>query len=185
VVSFGQGCEGEPLLQAKTLEASIRMMRKATTRGTINLNTNGSLPLQVEKLCRAGLQSIRVSMNSARPQFYDRYFRPQGYTFEDAKSSLLTVKANGGFASINYFVLPGFTDQQTEWEALRKLVSETGLDLIQMRNLNIDPEWYLAEMKSDGREKKIGIRGLVSRLRSEFPNLKLGYFNPPLDPNTD
>ena len=44
VVSFGQGCEGEPLLQAKTLEASISMMRKATGRGTINLNTNGSLP---------------------------------------------------------------------------------------------------------------------------------------------
>lgn len=184
VVSFGQGCEGEPLIQAKTLEASIRMMRKATSRGTINLNTNGSLPLEVEKLCRAGLESIRVSMNSARPQFYDRYFRPQGYTIEDAKRSILTVKANGGFASINYFVLPGFTDQQTEWEALRKLVSETGLDLIQMRNLNIDPEWYLAEMKSDGKEKKLGIRELISRIRREFPDVKLGYFNPPLDPNT-
>ncbi len=181
VVSFGQGCEGEPLLQAATLEASIAMMRKATARGTINLNTNGSFPDEVEKLCRAGLDSIRVSMNSARPGFYHKYFRPRGYTFDDARRSILAVKANGGFASINYFVLPGFTDQETEWEALKELVSETRLDLIQMRNLNIDPEWYMASMGTDPQEETIGVGELISRLKNQFPALRLGYFNPPLD----
>ncbi len=181
VVSFGQGCEGEPLLQAPTLRDAIVMMRKATDRGTINLNTNGSLPDEVDGLCRAGLQSIRVSMNSARPEFYQKYFRPKGYAFEDAKRSIATVKANGGFASINYFVFPGFTDQESEWQALRQLILETRLDLIQMRNLNIDPEWYVSLMKPDIAEKKIGIRELIRRLQHEFPNLRLGYFNPPLD----
>jgi hypothetical protein len=181
VVSFGQGCEGEPLLQAKTLDASISMMRKATSRGTINLNTNGSLPKEVEKLCRAGLQSIRVSMNSARMEYYNRYFRPKGYSFEDAKSSISVVKANGGFASINYFIHPGFTDQQSEWLALKKLISETRLDLIQMRNLNIDPDWYLETLRPDLNERRIGIRHLITRIRDEFPDIRLGYFNPPLD----
>jgi MoaA/NifB/PqqE/SkfB family radical SAM enzyme len=181
VVSFGQGCEGEPLLQAETLDASIRMMRKATSRGTINLNTNGSLPDAVEKLCRAGLQSIRVSMNSARPEYYERYFRPRGYSFEHARRSISVVKTNGGFASINYFVLPGFTDQKSEWNALKKLISETRLDLIQMRNLNIDPDWYLDELRANLSEKKIGIQRLISRIRDEFPEVRLGYFNPPLD----
>ena len=181
VVSFGQGCEGEPLLQAKTLEASIRAMRNATSRGTINLNTNGSLPEAVDMLCGAGLQSIRVSINSARPQYHEKYFRPRGFSFDHARRSLCAVKANGGFASINYFVLPGFTDQEGEWNALRKLISETRLDLIQMRNLNIDPEWYLDRLKPDQSEKKIGIQRLISRIRNEFPDVKLGYFNPPLD----
>ncbi|MGD0397504.1 MAG: radical SAM protein [Syntrophobacteraceae bacterium] len=181
VVSFGQGCEGEPLLQAKTLDASIRMMRKATGRGTINLNTNGSLPDAVEKLCRAGLQSIRVSINSARPEYYERYFRPKGYSFEHARRSISVVKTNGGFASINYFVLPGFTDQQSEWNALRELISETRLDLIQMRNLNIDPDWYLDKLRVNLSEKKIGIQRLISQIRDEFPDVRLGYFNPPLD----
>jgi molybdenum cofactor biosynthesis enzyme MoaA len=180
VVSFGQGCEGEPLLQAATIEASIRMMRRATGRGTINLNTNGSLPEAVERLCRAGLQSIRVSMNSARPEYYERYFRPKGFGFEQARRSISIVKANGGFASINYFVLPGFTDQVSEWNALRKLISETRLDLIQMRNLNIDPEWCLDELKVGSGEKKIGIRRLILQIRDEFPDVKLGYFNPAL-----
>ncbi len=181
VVSFGQGCEGEPLLQSKTLEASISMMRKATSRGTINLNTNGSLPEEVEKLCRAGLQSIRVSMNSARPEYYHKYFRPKGYDFEHARRSISVVKANGGFASINYFILPGFTDQETEWNALKALISETHLDLIQMRNLNIDPEWYLDILRPDMSEKKIGVQRLISHIRDEFPDVRLGYFNPPLD----
>jgi pyruvate-formate lyase-activating enzyme len=181
VVSFGQGCEGEPLLQAKTLEAAIRMIRGATSRGTINLNTNGSLPEAVEKLCRAGLQSIRVSMNSARPEYYQKYFRPKGFSFEDARRSISVVKANGGFASINYFVLPGFTDQESEWLCLKKLIAETGLDLIQMRNLNIDPEWYLDILKPDLREKKLGMSRLLSMIRQDFPHVRLGYFNPPLE----
>ncbi|MDR3569557.1 MAG: radical SAM protein [Syntrophobacteraceae bacterium] len=181
VVSFGQGCEGEPLLQAQTLEASIRMIRKATGKGTINLNTNGSIPEAVEKLCRAGLQSIRVSMNSARPQYYEKYFRPKGFSFDEARRSLSVVKANGGFASINYFVLPGFTDQKSEWLSLKKLISETRLDLIQMRNLNIDPEWYLDILKPDLREKKLGAGRLIAMIREEFPSLRLGYFNPSVE----
>lgn len=180
VVSFGQGCEGEPLLQAKTIREAIAMMRQSTSRGTINLNTNGSIPEEVESLCGAGLQSIRVSMNSARPEYYHRYFRPRGFTFGHAVRSIAAVKANGGFASINYFVLPGFTDQQGEWEALRDLIAHTGLDLIQMRNLNIDPEWYLREMGHDPGEPRLGIPTLIARIHDEFPQVKLGYFNPPV-----
>ena len=66
VVSFGQGCEGEPLLQADTIEKAIRLIRKETSNGTVNLNSNASLPEAVERLARAGLDSIRVSLNSAR-----------------------------------------------------------------------------------------------------------------------
>ncbi|MBV5345336.1 MAG: hypothetical protein JZU63_07315, partial [Rhodoferax sp.] len=42
IVSFGQGCEGEPLLQAQTIAQAIRRIRKKTSRGTINLNSNAS-----------------------------------------------------------------------------------------------------------------------------------------------
>jgi len=181
VVSFGQGCEGEPLLQAPTLERAILMMREATRRGTINLNTNGSLPGEVAKLCKAGLDSIRVSLNSSRPEYYHAYFRPRGYTFEDIKGSVKAVKSHGGFASINYFVLPGFTDAQDEFDALCRFIDETHLDLIQMRNLNIDPEWYLQYLDVPPGEKAMGIRRLMDRLKQRFPHLRFGYFNPCLD----
>jgi pyruvate-formate lyase-activating enzyme len=182
VVSFGQGCEGEPLLQAETLVESVRAMRKSTSRGTVNLNTNGSLPEAVDRLCRAGLDSMRVSMNSCRPAHYQAYFRPRGYGFEDLKRSILAMKSHGGFVSINYFVLPGFTDDEEEWQALRQFAQDTRIDLIQMRNLNIDPEWYLRELRVPPGRKALGIRELMDRIRHELPGLRLGYYNPCLDP---
>jgi pyruvate-formate lyase-activating enzyme len=182
VVSFGQGCEGEPLLQAATIAEAIREIRRSTSRGTINLNTNGSLPDKVAALRDAGLDSIRVSMNSCRPKYYNAYFRPRGFTFDDVKSSIKVMKERGRFASINYFVLPGFTDEAEEFESLCRLIEETRLDLIQMRNLNIDPEWYLRDLDSFPK-RMMGIRRLMTELKKRFPHLGFGYFNPFLDPD--
>lgn len=181
VVSFGQGCEGEPLLQAETLRKSIRLMRKSTSRGTINLNSNGSVPEAVARLREEGLDSIRVSLNSCRPECYHAYFRPRGFTFQDARNSIKAMKNGGGFASINYFVFPGFTDSNDEYNALCRLIDETGLDLIQMRNLNIDPEWYISELQIDMTVKTMGIRSLIKRVKERFPGIRFGYFNPCLD----
>ncbi|MBN1834206.1 MAG: radical SAM protein [Spirochaetales bacterium] len=182
VVSFGQGCEGEPLLQTPTILEAVREMRRTTSRGTINMNTNGSLPDCVKRLAQAGLDSIRVSLSSSRPRYYERYYSPRGYRFEDLEESIRGIKAAGGFASLNYFVLPGFTDEAEEMEALAAFIQETGVDLIQMRNLNIDPEWYLAHIRHQPQGRPLGIRGLIERLGERFPRLRFGYYNPCLDP---
>ena len=181
VVSFGQGCEGEPLLQGKTLARAIDIMRRHSGRGTINLNTNGSLPKVVARLRRSGLDSIRVSMNSARADFYHRYYRPRGYSFAALKESLVAMKADGGFASINLLTLPGFTDDEEEVEALLSLIDGTNLDLIQMRNLNIDPEWYLRGIDYRPGGKRLGIPAMMERIRRCHPEVRFGYFNPCLN----
>jgi pyruvate-formate lyase-activating enzyme len=182
VVSYGQGCEGEPLLQTDTIAESIRQMRRAIRRGTINMNTNASLPDAVGLLREAGLDSIRVSLNSCRRSYYHSYYRPKGYGLETVKSSIRIMKSLGGFVSLNYFVLPGFTDERAELEALSELVAETGLDLIQMRNLNIDPEWYLQRIGFEPKGEALGIRRFLQTLGDHFPDLRFGYFNPCLDP---
>ena len=174
IVSFGQGCEGEPLLQWRLLERSIRKLRERTDRGTINLNTNGSFPNRVAKLCDAGLDSVRVTLNSPHLKFYKRYHRPRGYTFGEVVDSLVQAKEKGVYTSINLLVFPGFTDREEEVEGLIELIRETNLDLIQMRNLNIDPDLYLKTM---GRGEGIGISKMVNVLKKEFPSLQFGYFN--------
>src|SRR5438093_2532618 len=40
MVSFGQGCEGEPLLAARTIAEAIAKIRTRTARGIVHLNTN-------------------------------------------------------------------------------------------------------------------------------------------------
>lgn len=181
IVSFGQGCEGEPLLMWRTIAESIKEIRKHTQKGSININTNGSDPEAVKALCEAGLNSIRVSTNSARPEIYTPYYRPNNYRFEDIVESLKVVNSFGGWTSINYFVFPGMTDSIGEYEALRKLVRETGLKMIQWRNFNIDPDWYLGKINVSETGERIGIRKMMNLLREEFPELKFGYFNPSME----
>ncbi|MGE5106018.1 MAG: radical SAM protein, partial [Sphingobacteriales bacterium] len=137
IVSFGQGCEGEPLLMWETIREAIIEIRKHTAKGSININSNGSMPKAVKALCEAGLNSIRVSTNSARKHIYEPYYRPNNYAFEDIVESLKVMTSYGGWTSINYFVFPGMTDSEEEYEALRKLIKETGLKMIQWRNFNI------------------------------------------------
>lgn len=181
IISFGQGCEGEPLLMWETIRESILEIRKHTDRGSININTNGSKPDAVEALCKAGLNSIRVSTNSARKSVYEAYYRPNNYQFEDIIESLKVVRRYNGWTSINYFVFPGMTDSVEEYEALRKIISDTGLNMIQWRNFNIDPDWYLGKIGMTETGECMGIRQMMELIREEFPALKFGYFNPPME----
>jgi pyruvate-formate lyase-activating enzyme len=174
IVSFGQGCEGEPLIQWRLLENSILKLREKTDRGTINLNTNGSFPKRLAKLCDAGLDNVRVTLNSPHLKFYKRYHRPKGYSFGEVVDSLVQSKEKGIYTSINLLVFPGFTDREEEVEGLIKLIRKTDLDLIQMRNLNIDPDLYLKTM---GIGEGIGISKMIDILKKEFPFLQFGYFN--------
>jgi pyruvate-formate lyase-activating enzyme len=181
LISFGQGCEGEPLLMWETIRESIIEIRKHTDKGSININTNGSKPDAVKALCEVGLNSIRVSTNAARKHIYEPYYRPNNYQFEDIIESLKVMRSYGGWASINYFVFPGMTDSVEEYEALRKLIIDTDLNMIQWRNFNIDPDWYMGKIGVNETGEMLGVKQLMSLIAEEFPKVKFGYFNPPIE----
>lgn len=181
IISFGQGCEGEPLLMWETIRDAITEIRKHTQKGSININTNGSKPDAVKALCEAGLNSIRVSTNSVRRGIYMDYYRPNNYDFDNIIESLKVVKSYGGWTSINYFVFPGMTDSVEEYEALRSLIKRTNLNMIQWRNFNIDPDWYLGKLGVTETGERLGVKQLMQAIQEEFPQLKFGYFNPPIE----
>jgi wyosine [tRNA(Phe)-imidazoG37] synthetase (radical SAM superfamily) len=181
LVSFGQGCEGEPLLQGKTLKEAVQLIRGQTGAGTINLNTNGSLPQTIAELRDNGLDSIRVSLNSAREAYYHAYYRPRGYSYADVIDSIRAMKSRGGFVSINLLALPGLTDEKGEVDAIIRLIDATAIDLIQMRNLNIDPEWYLRKIGYRKEGRSIGILEMMKRIHASHPQVNFGYFNPCLN----
>lgn len=181
IVSFGQGCEGEPLLMWETIREAIIEMRKHTDKGSININTNGSKPAAVQALCEAGLNSIRVSTNSVRKHIYESYYLPNNYTFEDIRESVRVVRSYGGWASINYFVFPGMTDSVEEYEALREFIRDTDLTMIQWRNFNIDPDWYMGKIGHYDTGETLGVKQLMELIHEEFPHVRFGYFNPPME----
>ena len=180
VVSFGQGCEGDPLLAAEVIARAIRLIRFKTHRGTINMNTNAGQPDVLQKVIDAGLDSIRVSMNSARAACYQAYFRPKGYGFSKVLKSVDMALRGGLFVAINYLNCPGFTDTVGEIKALEKLLASYPIHMIQWRNLNYDPLRYYKIMQAAADiDTPIGMHNLLERIRREFPRLKFGYFNPP------
>jgi len=180
VVSFGQGCEGDPLLAADVLEPAIRKIRSVTREGTVNLNTNASRPRVLARLLAAGLDSVRISINSIRPECYHAYFRPRDYQFSDVLTSMELVLSHGRHLALNYLNMPGFTDSAEEIAALKALLRRYPLHLIQWRNLNFDPRRYQRAMAAAASSSKpLGMERLVQELRRGFPGLRHGYFNPP------
>ncbi len=177
MVSFGQGCEGEPLLRAPVLAEAIRAIRARTARGSVNVNTNGSRPEALALLLDAGLDACRVSLNSASPDLYAAYYRPRGYGRAEVVRSMRLARERGAYLALNLFTFPGVTDREEEAERLFRLVAEVGADMVQTRSLALDPDVYMTLARDHGgRGRPIGIRALVAGLKAARPGLVVGNF---------
>lgn len=178
IFSFGQGCEGEPLTEAETIAKAVAMYRQSGGQGTVNINTNASLPDTMDPLARAGLTSIRVSLNSVREEVYNAYYRPVSYKFQDVVQTIVNAKKHGLFVSLNYLFFPGINDTENEVAALVDLIKSTKLDFIQLRNLNLDPELYLEHMRGFDHGPAMGFNNFRKRIRKSCDWVEFGYFNP-------
>jgi pyruvate-formate lyase-activating enzyme len=176
IVSFGQGCEGEPSLQYQLLEEALRLIRRQTDQGTVNINSNAGHVTAVKRLTDAGLDSIRVSLFSAVSEHYQWYHRPQGYDLAQVKESLGYAVAHEVQVALNLLFFPGFTNQPRQTEALYELIDGTGLFQVQLRNLNLDPEW-LGDLMVE--EELPGIAQWIAELKRNFPRLVVGNYSRP------
>jgi pyruvate-formate lyase-activating enzyme len=175
IVSFGQGCEGEPSLEADTIAAAVKAMREKTARGMVNINTNAGFTAGIEKIAAAGLDSMRVSVISARPEGHMAYYR-SGYTLDDVRASIAVAKSRGAHVSLNMLLLPGFNDRPEEAAAWEDFVAATAIDMIQLRNLNIDPEAVWPVLPPQGGEP-LGVKKFLVRLAARFPAVRIGSFS--------
>lgn len=163
IVSFGQGCEGEPLLRSIAIAKAIESIRGVRSNGTINLNTNASMPDALARVIDAGLQAVRVSLNSFRPQVYAAYYRPQGYALDDVLESVRLAVRRGVRTSLNLLTHPGVTDDEDEVAAAEAFLREVPVTMVQTRTLNIDPEWYFEAV---GRPRRpLGMRHAIETIR--------------------
>ena len=177
MVSFGQGCEGEPLTRWKFIAEAIHYMRAHTSRGSININTNASLTHGLEALLDAGLDAVRVSLNSAVKDLYEAYYKPVKYGWEDVEASIALARKRGAYLALNLLLFPGVTDREGEVKALERLVKKYKVDQVQTRPLAIDPIQYLEVARDRGAGgEPVGIRELLRRLKAARPGLIIGNF---------
>lgn len=175
ILSFGQGCEGEPSLAAATIAAAIEQTRQQTRQGIINMNTNAGYVEGVRQIVDAGIDSLRVSLISAREVTHQAYYR-SSYSLDEVRSSIRYAKQKQCHVSVNMLLFPGVNDSPVEIAAWREFLQDTGVDMIQLRNLNMDPDVLrlaLPEYSAAG----IGFPGMIRHLQETLPALQFGSFS--------
>jgi wyosine [tRNA(Phe)-imidazoG37] synthetase (radical SAM superfamily) len=176
IVSFGQGCEGEPLMRADLPEMVARI--KAARPGAfVNVNTNGSRPGVIQAMVDAGLDGARVSVFSFNDDLFRAYYRPKDYGLEQVHETLATLRRGGRRVAINLLSFPGVSDDQGELAALEAAIERHQVDQVQMRSLNLDPLWLLRRLPR--RTRGIGLEAMMGRLEARFERLRLGNFTLP------
>ena len=158
IISFGQGCEGEPSLRADQ----------------ININTNAGNTAGIKKIVDAGLDSMRVSIISARADSYQKYYRA-AYTLDAVKDSIRYALDKNVHVSLNMLYMPGFNDRAEEFAAWKNFLDELPVQMIQVRNLNFDPDEFFSVMPHD--ENFLGTKKFLRALKKNFPALTIGNFS--------
>jgi pyruvate-formate lyase-activating enzyme len=185
IISFGQGCEGEPSLAAREVSGAVERLRGRTGRGTINMNTNAGYTEGIREICSAGIDSLRVSTVSAIEDTYNAYYMPQGYTWNNVCSSISLAREQGVYVSLNLLTFPGLTDLEREVAAMADFIREYDINMVQVRNLNIDPDFLASRLavaggKGPGGDEPLGIDVFLRILREEIPGLEIGNYSKPV-----
>ena len=176
-VSFGQGCEGEPLTRGAALVEATRRIRAAAPDATIHINTNGSRADVLRRLVAAGLNSVRISIFSLDDARFRAYYRPIGYGLEQVAECADVVASAGGQVTINLLTFPGISDAPVEIDALVAFIRKHRVHQVQLRSLNVDPHWLLERIPE--RTSGIGMHQFVRLLGERCPGLQLGNFTRP------
>lgn len=180
MVSFGQGCEGEPLTRGPALVEATRRIHALHPGATIHVNTNGSRPRVLQRMVEAGCNSVRISAISFNDAVFRAYYRPTGYGLEEVLECGRVVKRAGGQVSLNLLTFPGLTDSPPELEATLAACREMGVDQVQWRSLNVDHDWLREALPP--LPAGIGM-GVALRLVAErLPGVAHGNFTRPWTP---
>ncbi len=175
IISFGQGCEGEPSLAAVNISQGIRLIRQQTDKGQININTNAGYTEGIRQIVDAGLDTMRVSIISALPESYAAYYR-SSYQLENVKESIRYALDKGIYVSLNMLYFPGFNDRAEELAGWLEFFRELPVQMIQVRNLNIDPDAFL-EIMPEVQGEILGTKAFLTKLHQEFPDMVIGSFS--------
>jgi pyruvate-formate lyase-activating enzyme len=179
MIAFGRACEGEPLLAARVIEVAIVAIRAHTRLGTIHLETNGSLPMALRRLCETGLDSVAVRLVSARAETYEAIHRPDGFRFADVRTSIANAIATKVSVALRVLVLPGLADRTRELDALLSLAGDlpAGSSLV-LSDLAADPQRALRIVSTS--EAALGMDRMLDRLRTDAAHLRIVALPRPL-----
>ncbi len=178
IVSFGQGCEGEALTRNGALVEATARIRALHPQATIHINTNGSKPHVLERLIKAGLNSVRISAISFTDAIFRPYYRPVGYDLDDVVACGKLMHERAGQVCLNLLSFPGVTDVAEEVDSTVAACRAMGVDQVQWRSLNVDHDWLLDVLPT--LPPGVGMRTAFDSVRAQLPGVAHGNFTRPV-----
>jgi pyruvate-formate lyase-activating enzyme len=178
MVSFGQGCEGEPLLRERALRPVALELSRRYPGATVHVNTNGSRPGALQRLIRSGVNSVRISVFSFRQDLFAQYYRPRGYSIDEVLECARVARQGGAQLTINLLTFPGVSDTPTEMQLTIDTLRHLDVEQVQLRSLNADPLWLMERLPPLG--PGLGLQSLVDALHQQLPAVRFGNFTRPL-----
>ena len=92
------------------------------------------------------------------------------------KNSIRYALDKNIYISLNLLYMPGFNDREEEFDSWKKFFEELPVQMIQLRNLNFDPDAFFDRMpKAAGNF--LGTKNFLTELKKSFPELKIGNFS--------
>ncbi len=165
-------------ISTREITQFIQTIRTKTVQGIIQINAAFADPGSVKEWCEAGLDSICFSLNSTQKKLYELFHHRSPSQFDDIIESLKIARHFHRRIVLSYGVFPGLTDHPDEIEAFKKLVGDLNIEIVQLHNLEIDPEWYVDELRlMTLNRSQLGIKSWFSDLRKTFPSIQIGYQN--------
>lgn len=160
---------------AQLIANMIVDIRKSSDRGFIQIDSNAATSEIASIWCEAGMDRIRIWVNSAQENFYNRFYAQHGFTFPDLQETLAVVAKSKREAELAYLIFPGLTDHPDELSAFTTLIKTSKPTQIVLDNLRTDPDWYMDELRLFHLSRnQIGIPGWVKNVKKAHPDIYIG-----------
>ena len=176
IISFGAFCDGDPLDEAELIAKSVQMIKKKAPELTININSNCTSPEKLKQLLDAGIDSLRVGMNSANHTTYEMFYSPTGYDFGDVLKSIELANKYKIYVTLGLLTIPGMNDREGEVNILMDFLGAYNIDLIQLLDLSADADLLFDKLKFK-TEEILGIKNMLKLIKRKNKNVRFGCFN--------
>jgi len=152
----------------------IEKIKSKNDKITIIYSSNLQDLLMLKKIVNSGCDCINVELmttNSETGRIVD-----ETVSIEHVYKSLQAVYRKNIYKSLTLHTLPGLTDRHTETESLIDFLSTFKIDLLLLKNMEIDPD--IIFMNNNLKKEDIkGLKNMLKLVKKRVKNIKIGYFN--------
>ncbi len=152
----------------------IERIKSKNDNMTIIYSSNLQDMVILKKIVESGCDCINAELMTTNSE--TGWIVDESVSIENVYKSLQAIYRKNIYKSLTLHTLPGLTDRQTETESLIDFLSTFNIDLLLLRNMEIDPDIIFMNNNLKNEDIK-GLKNMLKLVKKKVKNIKIGYFN--------